>query len=140
MDERINVLYVDDNPRSLSVSGQQLAEDERIELETATTATEGKKLLDKTEYDCVVSDIQMPEQDGFDFLETIRESHPNVPFIFYSSIQSEEMIKKVLNSEATDFVPKSIGTVSHHLLSRRIVIAVEHCQTKQYIKELESLQ
>ncbi|GIW78908.1 MAG: hypothetical protein KatS3mg105_0715 [Gemmatales bacterium] len=50
----------------------------------ATRATEGLQLIEKEEVHIVMSDQRMPEMSGVEFLQKLRQSHPDiVPSPFY---------------------------------------------------------
>ena len=43
---------------------------------------------------CIVSDLRMPEFDGFDVLTFRNQNHPDIPFILISGHATDEDIKK----------------------------------------------
>ncbi|MFB6196813.1 MAG: response regulator, partial [Halobacteriaceae archaeon] len=74
--DRIKVLHVDDEPGFADTVSEFLErEDDRITVETAREAEAGLDALDETEFDCIISDYEMPGQNGIEFLETVREAH-----------------------------------------------------------------
>ncbi len=69
---QIQVLHVDDDPSITELTGTFLErKDDRISVETATSATEGLETVDNPDRlrppDCIVSDYDMPGMDGIDF-------------------------------------------------------------------------
>ncbi|UHH26824.1 response regulator [Halobacterium noricense] len=50
-------------------------EDDRIEVVTASNASDAHSILADEDIDCVVSDFDMPGQNGIEFLEAVREEH-----------------------------------------------------------------
>jgi len=44
-------------------------------------------------FDLVISDIKMPEMDGFEFLKKVRTVYPSVPFIFITAYGSMDWIR-----------------------------------------------
>ena len=58
------VLVIDDKEEIRSVL-QDMLEMSGYEVDTAEDGKKAKDLYDKTEYDAVITDIIMPEQDGF---------------------------------------------------------------------------
>ena len=66
---RIRVLHVDDDPEFAEMVATFLErEDDRFDISTATSADEGLTRLSTYEFDCVVSDYEMPGQNGIEFL------------------------------------------------------------------------
>ena len=56
--------------------------------------------------DIVVSDLQMPEMDGLELVETIRREHPGLPVILMTAHGSEETAIQALRKGATNYVAK----------------------------------
>jgi len=71
----IRVLHVDDDADFVSLSQELLErEDQSFHVETATSVSDGLDRLSDGEIDCIVSDYDMPQQNGLDFLEAVRET------------------------------------------------------------------
>ncbi len=70
----IRVLQVDDDPSLLELTGEFLkGEDDRLVLETATSADEGLDQIGDRPPDCIISDYDMPGKDGIEFLRKYKE-------------------------------------------------------------------
>ena len=80
------VLVVDDDPVSLKVLDRHLTQ-HGYHVYTGTSGLEGLQLFAKEVPDVVVSDVMMPEMDGFEFCHQLRQQRGGelVPFIFLSS-------------------------------------------------------
>lgn len=67
------------------------------------------KVINKFKFDCIVSDIIMPEMDGISLVKKIKENHI-IPFLFfitaYSECNRDELNK--LNPNAIIFKPFDI--------------------------------
>ena len=81
MESPIQVLYVDRGPYAERVAKFLEQEDGDIAVETATSTVAGLEYIADTEVDCLVSGYDLPDQSGLEFLATIREYHPELPFI-----------------------------------------------------------
>jgi PAS domain S-box-containing protein len=139
--DNINVLHVDDEPDLTKLVADFLErEDERITVDTATSAIEGLDLLREGHYDCVISDYAMPGQNGIEFLETLREEFPNIPFILYTGKGSEEVASDAISTGATDYLQKKSGTEQYELLANRILNAVEQYHSRKRAAELERIR
>lgn len=126
MNEEIRVLYVDDDHMSLRVRSERLEEYEQFEVVTATSVADGQRRLTDHRIDCVLSDLHMDTRTGLTFLKTVRRVHPDLPFILFSDDQSDDVIEEAFSAGVTDYIPKSICTISYRLLVKRIENAVEH--------------
>ncbi|MDB2294547.1 response regulator [Halorubrum ezzemoulense] len=70
----IHVLHIDDEPGFAELATDMLEhQDDRFTVETATRASKGLDRLTSNDFDCVVSDYDMPGQNGMELLETVRE-------------------------------------------------------------------
>lgn len=80
------VLVVDDDPLSLKVLSRHLTQ-HGYRVCTGASGVEGLRLFAQEQPDLVVSDVVMPEMDGFEFCRQLRQQRGGelVPFIFLSS-------------------------------------------------------
>jgi len=126
MVDEVSVLHVDDDPDLADVTATFLQRtDDRFDVETASRAG---PVLDRPlddSYDCIVSDYEMPEMDGLEFLKAVRERSPNLPFILYTGRGSEEIAADAISAGVTDYIQKKPGTVQYTVLANRIRNAVE---------------
>lgn len=80
-----NVLVIeDDEAQRMAIRG--LIEGERVQITTATTGSEGLKLLREREFDCVVLDLTLPDTSGGELLETMAQDRDRryPPVIVYT--------------------------------------------------------
>ncbi|NJD54141.1 MAG: PAS domain S-box protein [Candidatus Methanoperedens sp.] len=82
----MKVLVVDDNRLDRMMLSKMLSSNNYVVVE-AGNGVEALKLVSLEKPDIVVSDIMMPEMDGFTLLREIRKSisSKELPFIFYSA-------------------------------------------------------
>ena len=133
----ISVLHIDDDPDFADLTAEYLQrEDERMSVQTATNANQGLEYLFESEFDCIVSDYAMPELTGIELFETIREDHPDLPFILYTGKGSEEVASEAISAGVTDYLQKVDGTEQYELLAKKIVSAVEKFRTEQELDVL----
>jgi len=104
--ERIRVLHVDDDQAFLKVAKQCLEMQGEIDVDTASSVYEASEKLEKTDYDAIVCDYQMPGKDGLEFLKELRANGNTVPFIVFTGKGREEIAVKALNLGADQYVDK----------------------------------
>ena len=103
-----NVLIVDDSStmrkiisRSLRQAG--LAVDEIFE---AGDGVEGLSVLSSKNVDLILSDINMPNMDGLEFIKMVRANGNSVPIVMITTEGGEDIIKEAISSGASDSIKK----------------------------------
>jgi len=133
--EPIRVLHVDDEPHFSDLTAEFLErENEQFAVDTAESAAAGLDRLAAAAYDCVVSDYEMPGCTGVEFLRTVREEYPELPFILYTGKGSEAVASEAISAGVTDYLQKETGTEQYAVLANRIENAVGRQRTE---RELE---
>ncbi len=125
----MKVLFVDDEPEILELSKIYLErEDEGITVRTAVSVEEGLDLVEEEEFDCIVSDYQMPETDGLEFLKIVREKKTiDIPFIIFTGKGREEAAIDALNLGADRYLQKGGDPRSQYgVLAQAIGQEVKH--------------
>ncbi len=126
MGDVVRVLHVDDDPEFVDLASTFLERDnDEMCVETAITIDEGMGLLDTHDIDCIVSDYEMPGQNGIEFLQTVRERYPDLPFLLFTGKGSEEIASDAISAGVTDYLQKGGGTDQYTVLANRIRNAVE---------------
>nr|WP_244605404.1 PAS domain S-box protein [Halorhabdus rudnickae] len=137
---KIHVLHVDDEPSLTNLMSDILGrEDDQISVTTATSAREGLEYLTDTDIDCIISDYDMPGQNGIEFLETVRKDWGDLPFILYTGKGSEEVAADAISAGVTDYHQKRGGAEQYRLLANRVVNAVEKSRATKYIERQNDL-
>jgi PAS domain S-box-containing protein len=126
MMQSIVVLHVDDDRAFRDLVAQFLEqEDESIEVRTASSGPEALDRLVSESIDCVVSDFDMPQTDGLEFLDAVREEYGELPFILFTGKGSEAVASEAIARGATDYLQKQAGSEQYELLVNRIRNSVE---------------
>lgn len=102
----ISVLYVDDEPALLDIGKFFLEKRGDIQVDLANSAKSGLNLLKAKKYDAIVSDYQMPEMSGLEFLKEIRHQYGQIPFILFTGKGREEVVILALNCGVDFYVQK----------------------------------
>ncbi|MFB6300422.1 MAG: PAS domain S-box protein [Halobacteriales archaeon] len=137
----INVLHVDDDPDFIDLAATYLErEDERIRVHPVTDPKEGFAVLDDQPIDCIVSDYDMSQIDGIEFLETVRETYPDLPFILYTGKGSEEVASDAISAGVSDYLQKEGGTDQYEVLANRITNLVNQHRAEAKVEEYDQAQ
>ncbi len=100
------ILMIDDDKVSLTTAKGVLGDD--YKLIAVLDGMQGLKYLEKNECDLILLDINMPEMNGFETLDKIRqnEKNANIPVIFLTSDNDAQTETKCFETGAMDFISK----------------------------------
>ncbi len=102
----ISLLYVDDEPALLDIGKLFLERSGGVAVTTAESALEALHMLGRKRFDAIVSDYRMPDMDGIELLQHLREQGNDIPFIIFTGKGREEVAVEALNSGADFYVQK----------------------------------
>jgi CheY-like chemotaxis protein/predicted DNA binding protein len=123
---KIRVLLVDDYGEFRQTTAELLEhENERIEVIEAASVEDALSYFDSESIDCIVSDYEMPEADGIEFVEAVRQSNGDLPFILLTGQGSETLASEAVSAGVTDYFVKGGGPEQYAVLANRIENAVE---------------
>jgi len=96
------LLLVDDDPDILNRIKIALEnENHRVDLIMTYSPKKALNILDKEDFDCIVSDYHLSEINGVQFLEAVREKKKiDTPFILYIGGSKQETVLKALEAGA----------------------------------------
>src|SRR5579872_4930391 len=129
--EKVNILMVDDQPAKL-LSYEVILAELGENLLKATSGTEALEQLLKTDIAVVLMDVSMPDLDGFELAEMIRQ-HPRfqkTAIIFISAVHLTDLDRlKGYQRGAVDYI--SVPVVPELLRAKVSVFAELHRKTQQ---------
>ncbi|MFQ5713835.1 MAG: HDOD domain-containing protein [Candidatus Scalinduaceae bacterium] len=104
------ILFVDDNPEEIERLREMLtAVHKEWELEFAESGEEALKIMAKSPFDVVVSDMRMPKMDGAELLGNVMEYYPETVRIIQSWHSDKERVLRSVKS-AHQFLSKPSST------------------------------
>ncbi|MHA1480914.1 MAG: PAS domain S-box protein [Candidatus Thorarchaeota archaeon] len=135
----IRTLLVDDFEDLLFIACKFLEKQAPdIEVVTCESAKNALKKLNEEHFDIIVSDYQMPEMDGLEFLKVVRKSGNEIPFIIFTGRGREEVAIQALNFGATHYLKKGGEQKSQFAeLAHHIRTAVSHRRSEIALHESE---
>lgn len=99
------ILIVDDD--LLIRSGlQRVLNHQGYEVEQAESAEAAQKIFPRRFFDLVITDLQMPGQDGLALLRDIKNHSPHTPVVMLTAHGSMDVVVDALRGGASDFVTK----------------------------------
>jgi CheY-like chemotaxis protein len=130
------LLAVDDSeaPRKVLV---RLLERMGYEVVSAGDGLEGMAIAERERIDVIVSDIEMPNCDGFEFLERLKASDVtrDIPVIVVSGVDDNESVVRCIELGAEDHLTKPFDSL---LLQARVRTALERRRARD--QELDYLR
>jgi len=131
MADNIRVLHVDDAQGFAEMTAEYLervADD--LTVVTATSPDDGLDRLDDS-IDCVVSDYEMPERNGLELFDAVRDRYPDLPFVLFTGKGSEAVASEAITAGVTDYLQKDGSTDQYTILANRVRNAVERRRARR---------
>ncbi len=106
LDRIITVLHVDDDISYLQSVKGFIETDGRFQVDSASSVLEAKSKLKLRKYDVILSDYQMPQKTGLEFLTELRCCGIMTPFILVADREKTEVVIKALNLGVFRYIEK----------------------------------
>ena len=106
--DKIKVLLVEDEI-TLAMIIKDTLEGEYFEIITAADGKEGLSKYTSEKPDIIVSDIMMPELDGFSMTKQIRKHDPTIPILFLSARSAANDVVEGFETGGNDYLKKPFG-------------------------------
>jgi DNA-binding NtrC family response regulator len=103
----IAVLLVDDDENLVEMTSEFL--DRELDASTISTETRPESALEEAingDYDCIVSDYDMPQMDGLDLVKELQEHGIYIPFILFTGKGSEEIASEAISAGVDEYLQK----------------------------------
>lgn len=112
------ILLVEDEEIDALAFQRAIDQHDWIQYDTATTISEAQQALENTDYDAVVTDLNLPDSSG---LNTVLQlTRYKKPVLVYTGFHEEETARKAVAAGAIGVVPKSAD--SETLLARLAIV------------------
>ena len=103
--EKVRILLCEDDA-SLGILLADFLRRLNFEVDLCSNGEEGLSHFRERHFDLCISDINMPEKNGFELLEAIRETGSDVPFMFLTERKATEDIVRGYNLGCDEYLPK----------------------------------
>jgi YesN/AraC family two-component response regulator len=134
MNEKAKILLIDDEQVILDAVSK-IASLERWEVDTVLNAQDGLNKLNRSKYELILSDIMMPDLDGFQLLEALYSKQNNIPVIMITGFSTVENAVKSLYNGAIDFIPKPF---TYEEITSSICRGLEYNKIQKRVAEAEN--
>ncbi len=103
------VLIIEDHPLYRTAIEQSLSEGDLHVLSVDSLDAGVQALAQEKDVDVALLDLQMPGVIGFEGIEKLRETKPDVKIVILSAHQSDELVSKAIHIGADSYLSKSLG-------------------------------
>ncbi|MGD6932743.1 MAG: PAS domain S-box protein [Candidatus Bathyarchaeia archaeon] len=133
----IKILHIENDPNFAQATKKLLESKHNFEIENASSIKDANEKLEKTQYDVLVLDLELPDQDGLSFLEEITRTNKELPFVLFTEKNREQVVIKTLNLGASGYVNKHGDQETvYGELAHCIIQAVEKKRQKRLAQTL----
>ncbi|MFO0583432.1 MAG: sigma-54 dependent transcriptional regulator [Anaeromyxobacter sp.] len=140
---RSRILVVDDDPASREMLARVLAADGHA-VTAAGDGNEALAALSRAGADLVVSDIRMPDLDGYGLADRMREQAPDVPLVLVTAFGDVQGAVEAIRRGAYDYLSKPFDVDAIRLVVGRGLaqraLAVENQELRRQVKEKYRLE
>jgi cyclic di-GMP phosphodiesterase len=138
MPDRVHVLIVDDDPAVRDVLSEGLDGSGYV-CDTASDGAEALRKIERSAFELVVSDIDMPRMDGVGLLKEVKRLRPDTEIIMLTGVLDIETAIQAIRLGANDYLTKPFNlgevrvTVERALEKRRLLL-----ENREYQRTLET--
>ncbi|MDB2224838.1 response regulator [Halorubrum ezzemoulense] len=133
------VLFVDDEPGAADLAATHVDRlVDGIETLTRLSPDEGLEVVRDGRVDCVVSDFDMPGSNGLEFLESVRDVDPGLPFVLFTGKGSEEIASDAISAGVTDYLQKGAGRDRYEMLANSVANALGRRRAERDLREVNA--
>jgi len=123
----LTILHVDDDADLGELVALYLERgDVDCSVTTETSPVEAlERIRGEERFDVVITDYSMPRMNGIEFLESLRETHPELPVLLFSGEETTEIAAEIVHAGVTDYLRKGFGSDQYTRLVRRVEHAAD---------------
>lgn len=130
------VLVVDDEPDMLELIADVLRRD-GLNVDAASTGAEARQLAERSRPDLVVADLHLPDGNGLDVVDDLRDSVGRVPTVVITGLGDTDAAAEACRRGCIDFITKPLDVdrlreAVRRELDRRVARTQARQRTKRY--------
>ncbi len=108
MNEITHILVVDDD-RSMARTLADIFNFKGYKAETAHSGAEALEKVAKDSFDCILSDIKMPDVNGVEMYKAIKVKQPNLSVVLMTACYTDSLVKEGLKEGVHTVLTKPIN-------------------------------
>lgn len=128
----INIFLIEDNPADVRLFQEALNDmkkEHMVQFEHRDSLSEGLKRLAQENFDLVVLDLSLPDEQGLTSFLKLHAHFPQLPIIVMTGLDDRNIALEAVKSGAQDYLVK--GRVDHQLLSKTVLYAIERKHSEE---------
>lgn len=118
MKSQSSILVVDDERTMLSLLKKILSQD-GYQVYLATNGREALAVIEKQHVDIIITDVKMPELDGFGLLKIVKNEYPEISVIMMTGYGDTYTVKDALLLGADEYITKPFRSPEISLVVER---------------------
>lgn len=103
--QKERILVVDDSPDTLELIARNL-QSRGYTVHTASGVADALNLVENAEFDLIITDMKMPEVNGFDLIRYVQENLPDTMSMMITGYASVDSAVKAVKTGAEEFISK----------------------------------
>ena len=127
--KQLRILIVDDN-QMMTKTLRDIFELKGYQVKVAYSGLEGLEMATRDSFDCILSDVKMPDLTGVDLYRAIKTEYPQLPFVLMTAYATDNLIEEGLKEGVVSVLskPLNLGLVFDFLTKlgqQRSVVVVD---------------
>ncbi|MCU0631448.1 MAG: PAS domain S-box protein [Methanolinea sp.] len=131
----ISVLLVDDEPALLDIAQIFLEKDRKMSVTLSESAKDALVKMGQGSFDIIISDYEMPQMNGIEFLKAVKAQGLDIPFIIFTGRGREHVAIEALNIGASFYLQKGGDPKSQFAELRNMIMqAVQRKKAEEEVR------
>ena len=106
--KNITILYVEDDEDTKEVMRNTLSEFSK-NIIMADNGEEAMKILNTKDINLIITDIEMPDKNGIEFIREVRSTNLNIPVIVFTAYSTKDYLLECVNLNIQGYIQKPIS-------------------------------
>jgi PAS domain S-box-containing protein len=121
MDRVVRVLYIARDAASARAAAERLeGAKSQFQVKTSIGAVPALQALTNDNYDCLVSEYELPDSNGLELLEQVRNNYDKIPFILLTKYGDQSVVGDAITGGVTDCLQQAEDTSQYKRIANRI--------------------
>ncbi len=133
----MNKIMIVDDEKNIRIMLKRVLSAEKYEIEEAVNGLEALKKVSQKKYDAILLDLKMPEMNGLEVIDKIKEMNINTPIIMMSAYGTIPEAVEAMKLGAVDYLIKPFDLDELRMTLDRMIHQDEIRKENQYYREEE---